>query len=108
LIEHPASLGREGLQSTRGPEYFPAVLLIEFGVAIDDDDIHLTALAFAAPQKTSGGSAAGPMRAHALMRSLCVDVWQATAVLVVEAVCSSPGASTCVVRRARWSSGRLK
>ena len=44
------------LRSMEKIDYFPVVLLVDFGVAIDDQAIiHLSGFAMAGPEKSSGG-----------------------------------------------------
>lgn len=71
LIERQAHWGAK---VTKGSDYFPVALLIDFGVAIDDHgDIHLSGFELAGPAKASGGTTFGPICATAPMRSLQLE-----------------------------------
>ena len=63
-----------GAKVTKGPDHFPVVLIVDFGVAVDDDsNIHVTAFALAGSEKTTGGSSFGPISAEAPMNSLQLE-----------------------------------
>jgi hypothetical protein len=63
-----------GAKVIKGPDYYPVVLLVDFGVAVDDKaNIHLSAFALAGSEKSTGGSMFGPVHADAPMRSLQLE-----------------------------------
>lgn len=71
LIERQAHWGAKVV---KGPDNFPAVLLIDFGVAIvDDGNIHLAVYALAGHEQTGSGQHFGPHQRVVPMRSIQLE-----------------------------------
>jgi hypothetical protein len=63
-----------GAKVSKGPDFSPTVLLLDFGVAIDSDGlIHLSAFATAGSEKTTDSRNLGPISAEAPMRSVALE-----------------------------------
>ena len=59
---------------SKGPDHDPTVLLVDFGVGIDDHGIiHLAAFGLTGSEEATGGSTAGPIEATAPMRTLQLE-----------------------------------
>ena len=59
---------------SKGPDHDPTVLLVDFGVGIDDQGIiHLAAFGLAGSETTTGGLTAGPFEATAPMRTIQLE-----------------------------------
>jgi hypothetical protein len=71
VIEHHAHWGAK---ISKGPSYFPTVLLIDFGIGMaTDGNVHLAVFAMAGHERTSGGEHFGPHESVVPMRSIQLE-----------------------------------